>query len=181
MSNINLTYLVNTFTDDLYNWAYYKTSNIDIAKDLVQDTFLVASEKNKGFQNKSSHKSWLFAILNNKIVDYYRKKIRVESNFDNLGNYFNDTGDWSSKSKPLDWGESESKLSESVEFQEALAICLNELPEIWNACINLKFLSSKSGDEICQELEISSSNYWQIIRRAKLQLRKCIVINWIKD
>jgi len=33
-------------------------------------------------------------------------------------------------------------------------------------------------EEICQELEITPTNYWQIMHRAKLQLRECIENNW---
>jgi hypothetical protein len=32
---------VASYTDDLYSWAYYKTSSKETAQDLVQDTFLV--------------------------------------------------------------------------------------------------------------------------------------------
>ena len=39
----------------------------------------------------------------------------------------------------------------------------------------------KSGEEICQELEITPSNFWQIVHRAKLQLRDCIENNWFKN
>jgi RNA polymerase sigma-70 factor (ECF subfamily) len=54
-------------------------------------------------------------------------------------------------------------------------------PKKWNLCVKLKYLSGKRGEEICQELEISTSNYWQIIHRAKLQLRDCVGSNWFND
>ncbi len=40
-----LTDWVNTYTNDLYSWALYKVSSTELAKDLVQDTFLAASEQ----------------------------------------------------------------------------------------------------------------------------------------
>jgi RNA polymerase sigma-70 factor (ECF subfamily) len=39
----------------------------------------------------------------------------------------------------------------------------------------------KKGEEICQELGITPTNFWQIMHRAKLQLRECIENNWTKD
>ncbi|MCK5276978.1 MAG: RNA polymerase subunit sigma, partial [Cyclobacteriaceae bacterium] len=48
------------------------------------------------------------------------------------------------------------------------------------SAIHLKYLEEKDGKEICQELGITSSNYWQILHRAKLQLRICIEENWFK-
>ena len=67
------------YSDDLYGWAYHKTSSKEVAEDLVQETFLSAVKGSKNFQNRSNPKTWLFAILNNKIIDYYRKKAKSAS------------------------------------------------------------------------------------------------------
>ena len=67
------------------------------------------------------------------------------------------------------------------EFKEVLKRCLDSLPEKWNTCVKLKYLTQKSGEEICQELKITPSNFWQIVHRAKLQLRDCIENNWFKN
>ena len=72
----NLTGWVNSYTNDLYSWAFHKVSDVELAKDLVQDTFLAAAEKIDGFKGESSPKTWLFSILNHKIVDVYRKKAK---------------------------------------------------------------------------------------------------------
>ena len=42
-----------------------------------------------------------------------------------------------------------------------------------------KYLTDKNADEICQELEITLSNYWQVVHRAKLLLKKCLEMKWI--
>ena len=58
----------------MYSRAFLKVSNAEMAADLVQDTFLAATEKMESFKKDSSPKTWLFSILNNKIINYYRKK-----------------------------------------------------------------------------------------------------------
>jgi DNA-directed RNA polymerase specialized sigma24 family protein len=40
---------------------------------------------------------------------------------------------------------------------------------------------NKNGDEICQELDITPTNFWQIVHRAKLQLRNCVKENWFEN
>ena len=35
---------VETYTNELYTWALHKVSDKELAKDLIQDTFLVAAE-----------------------------------------------------------------------------------------------------------------------------------------
>lgn len=175
--------MVEMYTEDLYRWAYYKTSSSETAEDLVQDTFLVAAEKYANFEGKSSEKTWLFSILNNKIIDFYRKKSRKKEvmSSDTFSNFFDITGDWQQESKPKDWEEDDGHLLDNPDFQSVLKKCLDALPEKWNACVKLKYLSSKSGEEICQEIGITSSNFWQIIHRSKLQLRDCIDVNWFKN
>ena len=64
------------------------------------------------------------------------------------------------------------------EFQIVLNKCLDALPEQWGICVKLKYLTDKRGEEICQELDITPSNFWQIVHRAKLRLRDCIEKNW---
>ena len=180
---VDLTELVDQYTDDLYSWAFYKVSDAEVAKDLVQDTFLAAAEKISSFKGKSSSKTWLFAILKNKITDYYRKKViqSVSVDQEHFSSYFNEKGDWRREKMPKDWQEKEEHLLDDINFQRLLEECLNALPESWNTAVKLKYLLSKKGEEICQELDISPTNYWQIIHRAKLQLRDCIEVNWIKD
>jgi DNA-directed RNA polymerase specialized sigma24 family protein len=71
-------------------------------------------------------------------------------------------------------------LLDNTEFIDVLTFCLNKLPDNWSSAIHLKYLEEKDGHKICQELGISSSNYWQILHRAKLQSRVCLEKNWIK-
>ena len=42
----------------------------------------------------------------------------------------------------------------------------------------MKYLDDMDSEEICKELNISSSNYWVLLHRAKVQLRSCIEVNW---
>ncbi|MEX0987541.1 MAG: sigma-70 family RNA polymerase sigma factor [Bacteroidales bacterium] len=172
---------VEIYTDDLYSWALHKVSDAELAKDMVQDTFLAAAEKVGGFKGDSSPKTWLYSILNHKIIDYYRKKVRQpqQVKIPVIFTFFDEVGHWRSGKLTGKWEEPDNEhLLDNPEFQEVLKECLEELPEKWNTCIRLKYLLSKKGEEICQELDITPTNFWQIIHRAKLQLRKCVDENW---
>lgn len=175
---------VEQYTDELISWAFYKVSNEELARDFVQDTFLAAAEKIDSFKGNSSPKTWLFSILNNKIIDHYRKKVNktVPHENDSLARFFEPEGDWQESRKPKSWHtENEDHLLDNDEFQAVLQKCLEALPDKWNLCVKMKYLSEKRGEEICQELEISTSNYWQIIHRAKLQLRECVDQEWFNN
>jgi len=183
LSSIDLSEWVEKYTADLFSWACYKVSNEELARDLVQDTFLAVAEKKSDFKGNSSPKTWLFSILNNKIVDHYRKKIHEPVKFENqhFSLFFDEDKSWQDNRKPKNWQvENEEHLLDNHEFRLVLKNCLDALPENWNICVRLKYLTEKSGEEICQELDITPSNYWQIIHRAKLQLRDCVENKWYK-
>lgn len=172
---------VNQHTDALYSWAFQKVSDSELAKDLVQDTFLAAAEKVESFKADSSPKTWLFSILNHKIIDHYRTKVHqplaLENQSDSI--YFDADGAWQESSKPKDWqSDDEKNVLDETDFQKVLQKCMDALPEKWNAAMKLKYLTEKNDKDICQELGISTSNFWQIVHRAKLQLRDCIDKNW---
>jgi RNA polymerase sigma-70 factor (TIGR02943 family) len=177
---------VHQFSDELYSWAYFKTSNKEVAEDLVQDTFLAAFQKIEQFEGKSQPKTWLFSILNNKIIDYYRLSARTTkksfsltetSGIERSEGLFSSYGCWKTNAIKANYDQ-EAALLDNPEFNAVLEECLEDLPPKWKVAITSKYLSTKNSDEICQELEITPSNYWQIVHRSKLLLKKCLDLKW---
>jgi RNA polymerase sigma-70 factor (TIGR02943 family) len=181
---------VDLYADKMYTWALYKTSIKEIAEDLVQDTFLAAFQSISKFEGKSEPKTWLFAILNNKIAEHFRKQFRnptiTESQsgtnsgtalFDTL---FDANDQWIKEQRPKEWQDDQPNLLDDPAFIKVLQACMSKLPGNWMAAIQLKYLEEKKGELICQELGIAPTNFWQILHRAKLQLRKCLEFNWFK-
>ena len=175
---------VNQFSDELYSWAFFKTSSKEIAEDLVQDTFLAAFHKIDSFEGKSQPKTWLFSILNNKVIDYYRLSSRTtkknlslteNSGFELSDGLFNSHGCWKTNDIGTLWNQ-EEELLDNPDFNMVMEECMNDLPQKWKLALTSKYLSEKKTEAICQELEITTSNYWQIIHRSKLLLRKCLEI-----
>lgn len=176
-----LTHWAKVYTNELFSWAYYKTSDKKIAEDLVQDTFLVAIESFEKFKGNSSPKTWLFSILNHKIVDFYRKPPR-EISFEagNASVFFDENENWQKDQVPKLWKEEEIHLLDDETFRTILYNCLQNLAQRTYICVFATYLEEKETKLICQELNISATNYWQILHRAKLQLRKCIESNAFK-
>lgn len=54
---------VNQFSDELYSWAFHKTSSKETAEDLVQDAFLSAYHKIDSFKGKSQPKNIAFCYF----------------------------------------------------------------------------------------------------------------------
>lgn len=181
--------LISRYGDDLYRWALSKTNDRSAAEDLVQDTFLSAIKSMKDFRQQSKLRTWLFSILNNKIIDHHRRKFRdilvVQSTLgahidrdDVIERTFDEHGTWKKNAVPEEWNDDPENLLDDSDFRNVLDACLKALPARWFSAVHLRYLSDKDGPAICQELDISPSNYWQILHRAKLRLRSCLTDNW---
>lgn len=122
-------------------------------------------------------------------MDYHRKKFKEEAihqnnpieNGDNFFNTFFDHNDrWKTSERIDDWETNDGHLLDNIEFNKVLQNCMKKLPEQWFSALQLKYLKEIDGKVICQELGITPSNFWQILHRAKLQLRGCLENNWFK-
>ena len=178
-ANEQIKQWVKQYSNELYSWAYYKTSDKALSEDMVQDTFIAALKGYQNFKGESEVRTWLFGILKNKIADHYRKVQRRSNVKISEHNSYFENGHWRESEMPKEWSDDEEKhLLDDVNFKAILDACINNLPVNWSAIIRLKFIDDKESKFVCQELDITATNYWQIIHRAKLQLRKCLELNW---
>ena len=179
---------VDEYGDYLYRYALSRIRDPATAEDLVQETFLAALKARRNFRGRSSARTCLTAILKHKIVDHIRKKVReqasdnIESLFDTAAlesddAIFNARGDW--KTPPAKWSANPTSLYEQKEFIDILYHCLGELPERQAKAFMMRELDGLKTDEICKTLNISATNSWVIIYRARMLLRQCLEINWL--
>ena len=173
------------FGDILYQYALPRVNDSLIAEDLVQDTFLSALKGIAGFKGIASEKNWLFAILKNKIIDFYRKKATEQSimSMPDLkaleGEWFDEEGNWAEDKRPKDWRAGDNP-AEKKEFLKIIEWCKDHLKELQQQVFTLKYLEDLNSTEICKVLNLSSSNYWVLIHRARLQMRDCVEKHWLK-
>ncbi len=177
---------VEEYSDALFKFARVRVGDRETAKDLVQETFLSALQNLESFRGDSARETWLIAILKNKIIDYYRKKktsksipLIDEDGTSELDKYFDEEGEWKSSAGPVSWNASGYHILRSKEFLEILQRCLSKLTNHGRSVFVSKYLDELDSEEICKLLDLTSSNYWVIMHRAKLQIRQCIEKNWI--
>jgi transaldolase len=70
---------VDLYGDQLYAYAFSRVQNRMVAEDLVQETFVAALSSSAAFEGRSSEKTWLTAILKNKIMDHFRELRRRQT------------------------------------------------------------------------------------------------------
>lgn len=171
---------VNEHSDSLFAYVVARIRDRELAKDLVQETFLSAWKNMEQFDTNASVKTWLFAILKNKLIDHYRKEAaRPMAPWpDTHDPYFDEAEHWHSASFPAPWPGDRSPGVETKEFYGILRACQGKLKSIQNHVFSMKYLDGLNSDEICSQLGLTPANYWVLVHRAKLQLRACLEKNW---
>jgi RNA polymerase sigma-70 factor (ECF subfamily) len=174
---------VDKHADYLFNFTIARVNDHDLAKDLVQETFFAGLKSAKNFEGKASERTWLVSILKRKIVDYYRKVNSVKGQSEVKMNFYKggqNEGHWIEERAPQNWNNDTEKLIENEELKQQLDYCISKLPEKYAMVFTMKTIQEFETEEICKELDITSSNLWVMIHRARTQLRKCMEDNWFK-
>ena len=178
---MDITQLVNDHAEELLRYAIGRVSERADAEDLVQETFIAAHRSANDFKGDSSPKTWLYGILKHKVLDHHRKVFRqpkqVEVGDEWQDAFFDAAGHWRMDARPQTWTE-EPHLLDDPAFNSQLSSCIEQLPPKQGTAIRLKYQQDMDSDTIRQELGITATNYWQLLHRAKLQLRQCLETNW---
>ena len=66
----------------------------------------------------------------------------------------------------------------SVPGKRTLSECLEKLPAKTARVFMMREWLDLETEEICKELELSTSNLWVLLFRARMRLRECLDLNW---
>lgn len=173
---------VDRYSDYLYNYTIVRVNDHEVAQDIISDTFLAGLKSKDNFKGEATERTWLISILKRKIIDHYRRtnsnkgKAEVRINYNDTNN----EGDWLEE-QVEDF--SEMNAQESMENEElGLAIlgCLDSINEKQAEIFKLKTIDGIDTETICNEYNITPSNLWVIIHRARKALADCLETNWFK-
>ena len=174
---------VDLYGDTLYRMALSVVRDPATAEELVQETFLGALRSLKNFERRSSERTWLIAILKHKIVDFFRSKsknqhleFKEEISTDHVEASFESEGQGALK--PNKWAADPTRLYEQKEFFEVLYRCLSDLSPRMAEAFMLREFDGLDTQELCKVLDISATNSWVILHRARVSLRACLEKNW---
>ncbi len=168
---------------DLLRFARLQLRDADAAEDAVQEALTAAWTHAGDFAGLSAHKTWVFGILRNKLIDTLRVRRRTvslsaldaeldgESVLDR--ELFKENGHWSAHAKPQPWPQPDTLLQQQ-QFWTLFEMCLNYLPEqIGRVFMMREFLDFDIAD-ICTELTLTTNHCSVLLYRARTRLRTCL-------
>ena len=173
----------------MFKFAVLQLSDEQLAEDAVQEALIGALKNAASFGRRSALKTWVFAILKNKIADILRQRqrlveasrlIRDGEDEENLDMLFDTKGFWQVEERPAAWTQPAESVK-NVHFWRVFETCLSGLPENQARLFMMReFLEFESG-EICETLGITTSNLHVMLYRARLRLRECLENKWFLE
>ncbi|QDV27952.1 sigma-70 family RNA polymerase sigma factor [Aureliella helgolandensis] len=167
---------VDAYGDYLFRYAVSRLRNAGDAEEVVQETLLAGIANHQQFVGNGTQIGWLLGILKRKIIDHLRDRSKrqfqtANDDFDPTALLFDENGQWKAGSLPTIAPDKEFELKE---LWGLVQDCLKSLPAKHADVFVLSVMEGMEVPEICKELEITSSNLWVRLHRARLGLAKCV-------
>jgi RNA polymerase sigma-70 factor (TIGR02943 family) len=173
----------------LLKFARLQLRNEAWAEDAVSETMLAAIAKPQAFGGKAQLRTWLVGVLKHKVVDCLRTNLREPNVADMRGNAEDDMSegdlidaigfkqDGHFNEAPADWGNPDSDLSQR-QFMAVMDACIAKLPAVQGRLFLMREWLELDAEEVCKTLNITSTNLYVQLHRARLKLRECLQLNW---
>ncbi len=183
------TEFLENLRSQMHKFATLQLSDAHLAEDAVQEALIGALKNVNSFGGRAALKTWVFAILKNKIADTLRQKQRVinvgsllrdDEEDEDFSALFNKRGFWQPDERPIAWGNPEESVR-SDQFWIVFETCLNNLPGIQGRVFMMREFIELDSAEICETVGISVSNLNVSLHRARLRLRECLENRWFAE
>ncbi|OTM48098.1 RNA polymerase subunit sigma [Acinetobacter pittii] len=182
-----LSHLMFEFAQQMIKFAFLQLSSLPQAEDVVQEALTSAFQHLDSFKGRAAFKTWVFAILKNKIIDVIRQKSRLVSMTElfkdeeselSIDALFDASGHWHKYEAPQAW-QSPEEMMEQAYFWMIFEACLNHLPAKYAQVFMMREVIELSSNEICSKLELSISNFNVLMYRSRTRLRECLENKWL--
>lgn len=157
--------IVRRYDSYLYKIGRSYGFNHADTEDLMQETYVNAYVHLKGFENRSSFKTWLVKIMLNQC---YHKKQKFS-----MRNEVSSQSNIEEKSVPM-FSNSNTNTGKSVvnsELKHVLEEAVRKIPEDYRMVFALRELNGMNVNETAEALHITESNVKVRLNRAKAMLR----------
>ncbi len=151
--------------DYLVRFAKRKLQDATLAEDVVHDVFEAVMTGRASFGGRSALRSWLTAVLKNKIIDVIRHRVR----FDSLGSMDPDADDAETQHWECPQPRPDAQAEQRQRLQQTLAR-IDQLPQGLRDVMQFRVLEDESSEEVCQRLHISEASLFVRLHRARKQL-----------
>jgi len=162
--------LVERHHRDLLVYAVALSRSDATARDIVQDSFIVAYEKMHLFDVTRDFATWMRGIVRNKWREWLRRERKYDLNDNELARI---------DAAVAIWQERQTQGHDPLSI--ALETCLTKLPEDLRETIELYYYEGCTGDEVADRLRLAPAAIRKRLQRARSALKQCLELRGTGD
>ena len=147
----------------LVRFALRKLRDPALAEDAVHDVIEAVLSGRACFGGRAALRSWLTAVLKNKIVDTVRRSSHHDALDDDEGGEGAALGIACAQPRP-------DEIAEQREELARVLAGIDRLPATLREAMRLRIVEDRSTESVCAELGISEENLFVRVHRARKQL-----------
>ena len=141
---------------------FFNKVDADVARDLIQRTFLACLEGLAGFRGEGEFRSWLFGIAYRQLCKHYRGRAGDRAHLD------------FEQASVADWRPSPSQRASAGQELRVLLTALQRLPIDNQVVLELHYWESMTTDEIAAALELPPGTARSRLRRGRQLLEAAL-------
>jgi RNA polymerase sigma-70 factor (ECF subfamily) len=169
-------FLVERYSDSMLRVACTYVPSRAVAEEVVQDTWLAVLRGLKGFEGRSSLRTWVFTILVNRARTTGTREHRSIPIDDPApvvdASRFGPDGAWTAP--PEHWIEEAEDRLAAGRIAELLRAALDTLPPRQREIVTLRDVEGMSSVEACEVLGVSEANQRVLLHRGRSKLRQIL-------
>jgi RNA polymerase sigma-70 factor (ECF subfamily) len=159
----------------------------EIAKDVVQETWLAVLAGLPRYEGRASLRTWIHRILVNRAKSRGQREARTialsvlaDREAESIdpavaaGHFWDDPARWSGhwRSEPRPWAASAEDESLAAELRAHLRGAIGRLPLVQRTVITLRDVEGWSARDVCEVLDVSEANQRVLLHRARSRVRR---------
>lgn len=148
-------------------FVYQRLQNKEVADEIVQETIMAILKEYKHLVVETSFSAWAYKVLDNRILNYIGSKKREFEKKNKLKENLN---------------SSDNSIDPSYDLKRHLMECLKKIAGAnlrYARVLNLSYQGFKT-DEICARMDLTATNLYSILSRARSLLELCLETGRIK-
>jgi RNA polymerase sigma factor (sigma-70 family) len=141
-------------------FAQHKIRERQDVEEIVQDALMTILKKYQSIDFKTSFSTWAHRVLINKILDFHKTK----------------SGHLKKLEEIYKTGDSSSLWNKDNSLEQGLLDCLKQINAAYRRharVLNLHYQGFKV-EEICSKLQVTRTNLYSILSRARAMLETCL-------
>ena len=166
---LNFSEIYNKYYSGLLNYVKIRVKDINVAEDIVSETFVKISTKLDTFDaSKGAISTWVYKVANNRIIDYWRTQNAKFGKNLNVDGYTDEDGN------ELFQFEADNDVQDSIESKESVKTIVSAIESLkpkYKRIADLYFIQEKEYNEIAEICEIPLGTVKGMVFRCREMLQ----------